>query len=80
MHVPHHGSRMKYDKLIALPVKGNCAIISTNRIKRSGAYNYNLLHHDILASKFDDVICTVDDETNLSVQIRYGKNRWKFRT
>lgn len=82
MHVPHHCSRMELSRISTICWKGECAIISTNRLKdKNGNYNLNCNeeHHQKLEKLFKNVIHTIDspvqnDEENLSIQISY-KNK-----
>lgn len=83
MHVPHHCSKMELARLSAVPTGGIAAVISTNR-NTNGDINYDKPHHEKLEEKFREVVNTIDnkpedDEANLSVQIKWVKQDYKFR-
>lgn len=83
MHVPHHCSKMELNRLMSLPGKGKCAIISTNRNK-SGVVNGDVGHRTELECKFKNVINTIDhpsgdDTANLSIQISCWSGTYGFR-
>lgn len=81
LHVPHHCSKMELGILKSIKTKGKCAIISTNRTKKT--LNCDKEHYEELKRKFEEVSCTIEskygDEANLSIQIDYSKNLCKFR-
>ena len=83
MHVPHHCSKMELARLSAVPTGGIAAVISTNR-NTDGDINCDEHHHDELEKKFCEVVNTIDnntedDEANLSVQIKWVKQNYRFR-